>query len=283
LDYLLETELEDNIATREVTKTTDMKKSSSHAHPKWVDGDRRQQPYRIYQPLHVLAIAVAASALLSYFIGRAARLFLVLPSLSLDTYSNDKMIEASSCNFPLSKDLKSKEQAVGDTSQCQSEGNHSLPVGSHLLLDFQGIDGDFLRSEDQMKHALLAILQQHESFDLQYIYSMHTDLGNVIVGGLSDTKHHAWIYGWPKQGVVLLDLFTSDESDDFLELVPFVESYFDTKIARHIGSARSFRWSQKTRARGLHDALGDAAENAMTDLHWFPIGSMIDYKQQVRM
>jgi S-adenosylmethionine/arginine decarboxylase-like enzyme len=284
LDYLLETVVEDNIATREVTKTTDMKKSSSNAHPKSVYWDRRQQPYRIYQPLHTLAIAVASSALLSYFIGRAARLFIELPTVSVETYSNDKIFEASStCNFSLSEDWESKEQTLGDASQRQDEGNQGLPVGSHLLLDFKGIDSDFLRSEDQMKQALLAIIQQHEAFDLQYIYSMHTDLGNVVVGGLSDAKHHAWIYGWPKQGVILLDLFTSDESDDFLELVPFVESYFDTKIARHIGSGRSFRWSQKTRARGLQDALGDAAENAMTDLHWFPIGTMIDYKQQVRM
>jgi hypothetical protein len=38
----------------------------------------------------------------------------------------------------------------------------------------------------------------------------------------------------------------------------------------------------KSRARGLLDALNDADEHALVDLHWFPIGTMIDYKQQVR-
>jgi hypothetical protein len=262
-----------------------MTKIISHTNPKMVNGARRQQAYRIYQPLHILAMTVASSALMSFFIGRAARLYIVLPVLlSDDTPCSNNLslgviLSDDTCKSSLSGVWRLNEEAVGDTSHRQDEDKEGLPVGSHLLLDFQGLDSDFLRSEDKMKQALLDIIQQHGDFDLQYIYSKRTDLGNVVIGGLSDARQHAWLYSMPRQGVLMLDLFAGDEADDIIELVSTAENVFARKTGRSSGSSR---WVLKSRVAALHDALDDATEHAMTDLHWFPIGSMIDYKQQVR-
>jgi hypothetical protein len=208
------------------------------------------------------------------------------PSPKIQTRdSTDTCASVSSASWiSLNEDIITNEAAKRSANDVDvdDDDDELLPFGSHLLLDFQGVDGDFIQSIDHMTQALLDLVEQQSSFEVQYTYSKTTSRGNVIVGGVSYDRHHIWMYGWPRQGTILLDMFAGDESQDLVSLIPKVENYFADKGPCDSNEpSTSSRWVHKS--RGFHDMLGEADTHAQVDLQWFPIGTMIDYKKEVRL
>lgn len=253
----------------------------------------RPQPYRLYVSCYFLAMMFGAATLVAYVIGCAAKFHFFqnvlvttaaaplpagVPSSSSPQETN--AIDGT-CDSALSEGWVLNADAEEDRDE-QDDDEGASPSGGHLLLDIQGIDRDFLQSADRMKQALFELVEQQGSFDLQYTYSQETEMGNILVGGIANNQHHTWLYGWPQQGTLLLDIFSTDESEDLLSAVTKIENYFVDKRQENNDSsaaAGSFRWVRKS--RGFRDMLDEVGVSAQADLQWFPIGTMIDYKKEV--
>jgi hypothetical protein len=125
---------------------------------------------------------------------------------------------------------------------------------------------------------MLRLVEQLGVFDLRNIYSRRTRHGNLIAGGISDAHDHVWLWAWPKEEVVFLDLFSSADSNDFMRFVPEIERFF--KGQKNESPEKAVHWSYKS--RGFEGTQSESDKNAVSDLFWFPLGVMLDQKVEVR-
>ncbi|KAG7350364.1 spermidine synthase [Nitzschia inconspicua] len=263
------------------------------------------QPYRANVTIHFMVVVLVSSSWISYLIGTSAKTHLsnanALSMAALLVYPHGE-------SPPLQSHMTEIHNTTSDVNSCQAASMYEggwirndnqfyqedndeeddeddeevslSPTGKHLILDFHGIDGSFLQSEDKMKHAMVDVVELFGSFDLQYTYSQKTPMGNVVVGGVAEDQHHVWLHSFPRNSAILLDLFTADESENVRATVTKIETYFLDYIQRsNPAASSSMLWAVKS--RGFHDMLDEADAHALGDLQWFPIGTMIDYKKEV--
>ena len=274
---------------------------------------RRRRPtqpvaYRIYLPIPSLVVITVCASLVAYFLGQAARSHLdpvVIEKGNTLLFSNlqqstwfgghghlshkshtDEEEETCLATYPegqwsLVENNDETSEEDDDSEHPSDEENVEAeedPTANHLLLDFQGVNPEILQSEEQFKNAMVRLVEQLEAFRLQYIYSNRTSNGNLLVGGISKDNDHVWLCGWPKDRVVLLDVFFSGEAEDFLGFVPQIEDFFGDETKATPGSNK-VHWAHKS--RGFEDEQEESDVHAVTDLLWFPVGTMLDHKVQV--
>lgn len=81
-----------------------------------------------------------------------------------------------------------------------------LPAGQHLLIDIDGVDGQFLNSEKQLATAMLDMVDTSGLTLLSYHCHGLLPSGVTCVGVLLES--HVSFHTWPEEGVITLDLFT---------------------------------------------------------------------------
>jgi hypothetical protein len=259
-----------------------------------------QDAYRIYMPIQWLVVIAVFTSAVAFLLGKAARSHLdpavvknqdmgLLTSLKskifrqYDQASNDNDVDGTcSAVYSASEWSLSNVGEIGQIETEEEEGddddNGQEPKGCHLLMDFQGVDTGRLQSEEHFKESMLRLVEQLGVFDLRNIYSRRTRHGNLIAGGISDAHDHVWLWAWPKEEVVFLDLFSSADSNDFMRFVPEIERFF--KGQKNESPEKAVHWSYKS--RGFEGTQSESDKNAVSDLFWFPLGVMLDQKVEVR-
>ena len=173
--------------------------------------------------------------------------------------------KAKECRFP--------EISNKDTTENEDEEVHE-PKGQHLLVDIANVDSAFLASEEMLSVAMLDLVKQCGLTLLSYHCHGMIPTGVSCAGVLLES--HVSFHTWPEEGVITLDLYTCGEGS----LLPFVS------IAKDLFAIPSgtfdkepeLVWSHKF--RGFTDDL--QSEIAIrTDFFRFPIGMMMDYKEEV--
>lgn len=113
-----------------------------------------------------------------------------------------------------------------------------LPAGQHLLVDIQGVDADFLNSEDRLSKAMVDTVQEAELTLLSYHCHSLIPSGVSCVGVLLES--HISFHTWPDDGVITLDLFTCG-SKPLLPAVDTIQRLFGVGDNVHI------KWSHELR------------------------------------
>jgi S-adenosylmethionine decarboxylase proenzyme len=158
-------------------------------------------------------------------------------------------------------------------------GEVHLPAGQHLLLDIENVDGSFLNSEERLAHAMLELVGECGLTLLSYHCHKMVPMGVSCAGVLLES--HVSFHTWPKEGVITLDLYTCGPNS-LLPIVPLATRLF--AIPREgVGEDNSEQpnvvWAHKT--RGYPQGDEESLEAEMTDMEYFPVGKMTDYKNEV--
>ena len=105
----------------------------------------------------------------------------------------------------------------------QKIAEQHLPAGQHLLVDIEGVDGDFLNSETRLSDAMVKTVQQAGLTMLSYHCHSLMPNGVSCVGVLLES--HISFHTWPDHGVITLDLFTCG-SKPLLPVISVIEELF---------------------------------------------------------
>ena len=104
----------------------------------------------------------------------------------------------------------------------------STPTGQHLVLDMNGVDNDFLKSEERL---IKAMKDTAKAVDFDFIsYNCHSALeesqSSISCISILSEAHLAF-YAWPKNGVIALDLFVTDGSNmSLVSSVNVIKDFF---------------------------------------------------------
>jgi S-adenosylmethionine decarboxylase proenzyme len=154
-----------------------------------------------------------------------------------------------------------------------------LPKGQHYLLDIRNVDSAFLASEARLVETMIEVIYSCGLTLLSYHCHGLLPSGVSCVGVLLES--HVSFHTWPSQGVITFDLFTCGASS-LLPIVPTVERLFsvpETSTVNGVRRTPESIWAYKM--RGFGDDSKDAIEQ-LSDLFSFPIGTMTQYKKEVR-
>lgn len=171
------------------------------------------------------------------------------------------------------KECRDPEMSNKDVAEDEDEEIHE-PKGQHLLIDIANVESTFLASEERLSVAMLELVKQCGLTLLSYHCHGMIPTGVSCAGVLLES--HVSFHTWPEEGVITLDLYTCGEGS----LLPFVS------IAKGLFAIPSTTvdkdpelvWSHKF--RGFTDDL--QSEIAIrSDFFRFPIGLMMDYKEEV--
>ena len=113
-----------------------------------------------------------------------------------------------------------------------------LPAGQHLLVDIEGVDADFLNSEERLSAAMVDTVKEAGLTMLSYHCHSLQPSGVSCVGVL--LERHISFHTWPDDGVITLDLFTCG-SNPLLPVVQVIERLFG------IGANTRTQWSHELR------------------------------------
>lgn len=95
-----------------------------------------------------------------------------------------------------------------------------FPPSQHLMVDIEGVEGDFLNSEDRLAKAMIETIEAAGFQMLSYHCHKLNPKGVSCVGVLLDS--HISFHTWPDEGVITLDLFVATGGS--LQLVPLVST-----------------------------------------------------------
>jgi S-adenosylmethionine decarboxylase proenzyme len=170
----------------------------------------------------------------------------------------------------------SKQPPSTDVSTNET-GEVHLPAGQHLLLDIENVDGSFLNSEERLAHAMLELVGECGLTLLSYHCHKMVPMGVSCAGVLLES--HVSFHTWPKEGVITLDLYTCGPNS-LLPIVPLATKLF--AVPKEVdGNAvePNIVWAHKT--RGYPQGDMESLEAEMSDMEYFPVGKMTDYKNEV--
>ena len=112
------------------------------------------------------------------------------------------------------------------------------PSGQHLLVDIEGIEADFLDSEERLADAMVQTVEGAGLTMLSYHCHQLEPAGISCVGVLLES--HISFHTWPEEGVITLDLFTCG-ANPLLPVVPLIERLFG------VGANTRAKWSHELR------------------------------------
>jgi S-adenosylmethionine decarboxylase proenzyme len=131
--------------------------------------------------------------------------------------------------------------------------NQHLPAGQHLLVDIEGVNGDFLNSEERLSLAMVETVNEAGLTMLSYHCHSLVPSGVSCVGVLLES--HISFHTWPSEGVITLDLFTCG-SNPLLPVVKVIERLFgigDKVRSQWSHELRGFRPEEEKRRHYLDD------------------------------
>lgn len=169
----------------------------------------------------------------------------------------------------------SNETETNPTLEFYEDDELHMPKGQHLLIDIQNVNTAFLDSEERLAKAMLELVYECGLTLLSYHCHRMTPMGVSCAGVLLES--HVSFHTWPAEGVITLDLYTCGDGS-LLPIVPLAESLFSVPRDDEEEQPRMI-WAHKYRGFN-EDGEDDVAE--LTDLFHFPLGRMIEYKQEVR-
>ncbi|KAL3915824.1 MAG: hypothetical protein SGILL_005465, partial [Bacillariaceae sp.] len=170
-------------------------------------------------------------------------------------------------------DVDVKEHSEGDDDDDDDEIH--LPAGQHLLMDIENVDEVFLDSEERLANAMLELVDNCGLTLLSYHCHKLVPTGVSCAGVLLES--HVSFHTWPSAGVITLDLYTCGPNS-LLPVVPLAEELFALPKSDPKSSKPKVVWAHKIRGFSDEDAA-DVAET--TDMLWFPIGMMTEYKKEI--
>jgi S-adenosylmethionine decarboxylase proenzyme len=178
-----------------------------------------------------------------------------------------------------------KNNVSSDDNEDDAEEEEHLPAGQHLLVDIENVDSMFLNSEERLAHAMLKLIDECGLTLLSYHCHTMIPMGVSCAGVLLES--HVSFHTWPSKGVITLDLFTCGP-DSLLPIVPFAIELFsvreetDNKSGMHVKEPNSV-WAYKTRGFVEDGIDKDAMISELSDMEYFPVGKMTDYKNEVSL
>ena len=119
-----------------------------------------------------------------------------------------------------------------------------LPAGQHLLVDIEGVDEDFLNSEERLSKAMVDTVQGAGLHMLSYHCHALLPAGVSCVGVLLES--HISFHTWPSEGVITLDLFTCG-SKPLLPVVETIERLFGIPDSKNPDRKIHTQWSHELR------------------------------------
>jgi len=155
-------------------------------------------------------------------------------------------------------------------------GEVHLPAGQHLLLDIDNVDGSFLNSEERLADAMLELVGECGLTLLSYHCHKMVPMGVSCAGVLLES--HVSFHTWPKEGVITLDLYTCGPNS-LLPIVPLAKQLFAVPREGGEGEKPRALWAHKT--RGYPQGDMESLEAEMTDMEYFPVGKIMDYKNEI--
>jgi len=156
-----------------------------------------------------------------------------------------------------------------------TDGEVHLPAGQHLLLDIENVDGSFLNSEERLAHAMLELVGECGLTLLSYHCHKMVPMGVSCAGVLLES--HVSFHTWPNEGVITLDLYTCGPNS-LLPIVPLATTLFGVPREGDVEQPNAV-WAHKT--RGYPQGDEESLEAEMTDMEYFPVGKMTDYKNEI--
>jgi S-adenosylmethionine decarboxylase proenzyme len=165
---------------------------------------------------------------------------------------------------------------VRDSYLAVDESLHSAsptPSGEHLLMDIEGVDGEFLNSEERLTKAMVQTVTEVGLTMLSYHCHSLLPSGVSCVGVLPES--HISFHTWPEDGVITLDLFTfSDVS--LLPKISIVERLFG------VGAKPRAKWSHELRGFQAEDSREKIYINDQSDLSLWVLSPLeLHSKKQV--
>ncbi len=88
--------------------------------------------------------------------------------------------------------------------------------GQHLILDFWGVDADFLDDPEAVREALLAAARAGHCTVVADYFHEFSPVG--VTGVLVLAESHLSVHTWPEEGYCALDAFTCGEATDMSAL-----------------------------------------------------------------
>ena len=164
-----------------------------------------------------------------------------------------------------------------------STKNH-LPAGYHLLVDIKGVDPAFLNTEKSLVTAMVELVKDSKLTLLSYHCHSLMPMGVSCVG--VDTERHFAFHTWPKEGVIVIDLFTSGDSP-LVPVLPSIQKLFAISHSQSGGEderdipAPTTLWSHKLRGFRKEFATGYDLERDPydSDMGRFVLGQNPSYYQ----
>ena len=87
------------------------------------------------------------------------------------------------------------------------------PSGQHLVIDMNGVDTDFLNSEERLVKAMKETAKAVGFDSISYNCNSALEGSQRAISCISIfSQAHLAFYAWPENGVIALDLFATDES-----------------------------------------------------------------------
>ena len=157
-----------------------------------------------------------------------------------------------------------------------TDGEVHLPAGQHLLMDIENVNESFLNSEERLAHAMLELVGECGLTLLSYHCHKMIPMGVSCAGVLLES--HVSFHTWPKEGVITLDLYTCGPNS-LLPIVPLAEKLFAVPRGEANWEEPNTVWAHKT--RGYPEGDQQSIEAELTDMEYFPVGQLTDFKEEV--
>lgn len=117
-----------------------------------------------------------------------------------------------------------------EDKEVKKDDDQHLPAGQHLLVDIEGVDEDFLNSEQRLSQAMVDTVKEAGLHMLSYHCHALLPSGVSCVGILLES--HISFHTWPGDGVITLDLFTCGNKP-LLPAVQTIERLFGVPSSKH--------------------------------------------------
>lgn len=129
--------------------------------------------------------------------------------------------------------LQQQQLQVGLFNQIYDDLDESkYPAGQHLLVDLEGVEADFLNSEQRLSRAMVDTVAETGLTMISYHCHALLPSGVSCVGVLAESSHISF-HTWPEDGVITLDLFTC-ASQPLLSAVKTMERLFGVPNATFV-------------------------------------------------
>jgi len=222
--------------------------SSDGGAPKldWLNTDR----FSIHFTVNCIMLSFLLAAIISFLGGKAVQIillskgdshFILTTSSTTNTihggmsiHEHTRLNSGEDAGQTMStSEVKHSPSKRGDEDEDVDAGiNHykeapHLPSGEHLLVDVRGVNSRFLNSDERIATIVTAMVDLTKECKialLSYHCHSHASMGVSCFGVL--TEGHVSIRTWPKEGVIIIDLFRFGASSNMVQALPIIKKLF---------------------------------------------------------